>query len=121
MMIKRSAIGLSNIDKVVIAQDQQKQIFENIEIDTVKKGISWISLGLAFCKIAVEAQRGMLAITPNQLHGYIFINDIQSLRFQESKHEVLYSLYIILLFSFFLFSNLLTNFIKGRYRYFWRK
>ena len=83
---------MSNINKVVIAQDQQKQIFENIEIDTVKKAISWISLGLAFCKIAVEAQRGMLAITPNQLHGYIFINDIQSLRFQASKHKILYSL-----------------------------
>ena len=44
MMIKRSAISLSNINKVVIVQDQQKQIFDNIEIDTVKKRISQINL-----------------------------------------------------------------------------
>jgi K+-sensing histidine kinase KdpD len=64
MMIKRSAISLSNV-KVVIVQDQQKQIFENIEIDTVKKRVSQVSLGLALCKIAVQAQGGMLAIKSN--------------------------------------------------------
>lgn len=111
MMIKRSAISLSNV-KAVIVQDQQKQIFENIEIDTVKKRVSQISLGLALCKIAVQAQEGMLAITSNQLHGYIFTNDIQSLRCQESKHKVLY-IFFIHLIDYFLVLEFVDEFHRG--------
>ena len=42
----------------------------------VKQNVSQIGLGLAFCKIAVEAQGGTLAIAPNQPQGSIFTVEI---------------------------------------------
>ena len=42
----------------------------------VKQNVSQIGLGLAFCKMAVEAQGGTLAIAPNQPQGSIFTVEI---------------------------------------------
>ena len=38
--------------------------------------VSQIGLGLAFCKMAVEAQGGTLVIAPNQPQGSIFTVEI---------------------------------------------
>ena len=49
---------------------------KKFEIGTVKQNVSQIGLGLAFCKMAVEAQGGTLAIAPNQPQGSIFTLEI---------------------------------------------
>ncbi|MEB3189884.1 MAG: PAS domain S-box protein [Snowella sp.] len=59
-----------------VSPDQAEDIFKKFEIGTVKANISQIGLGLAFCKMAVEAQGGTLAIAPNQPQGSIFTVEI---------------------------------------------
>ncbi len=49
-----------------VSPDQAEDIFKKFEIGTIKQNVSQIGLGLAFCKMAVEAQGGTLAIAPNQ-------------------------------------------------------
>lgn len=59
-----------------VSPDQAEDIFKKFEIGTVKANVSQIGLGLAFCKMAVEAQGGTLAIAPNQPQGSIFTVEI---------------------------------------------
>ena len=59
-----------------VSPDKAEDIFKKFEIGTVKQNVSQIGLGLAFCKIAVEAQGGTLAIAPNQPQGSIFTVEI---------------------------------------------
>lgn len=59
-----------------IDEDKRKQIFERFEIGTLKNNISQIGLGLAFCKMAVEAQGGSLKISDNLPQGCIFTVEI---------------------------------------------
>ncbi len=59
-----------------VSPDQAEDIFKKFEIGTVKQNVSQIGLGLAFCKMAVEAQGGTLAIAPNQPQGSIFTLEI---------------------------------------------
>ena len=55
-----------------VTPERTEEIFKKFEIGTVKANISQIGLGLAFCKMVVEAQGGTLVIAPNQPRGSIF-------------------------------------------------
>jgi len=59
-----------------VTPERTQDIFKKFEIGTVQQNVSQIGLGLAFCKMAVEAQGGTLAIAPNQPQGSIFTVEI---------------------------------------------
>ena len=59
-----------------VSPERIQDIFKKFEIGAVKQNVSQIGLGLAFCKMAVEAQGGTLAIAPNQPQGSIFTVEI---------------------------------------------
>jgi signal transduction histidine kinase len=59
-----------------INQTDKEKIFEKFEIGSLKKNTSQTGLGLAFCKIAIEAQGGTLAIADNDPQGSIFMIEI---------------------------------------------
>ncbi|MEM1168819.1 MAG: ATP-binding protein [Cyanobacteria bacterium P01_H01_bin.35] len=50
----------------------QQKIFEKYEIGTTMLDTSQIGLGLAFCKMAVEAHNGEITVINNQPQGAIF-------------------------------------------------
>jgi two-component system, sensor histidine kinase and response regulator len=50
----------------------QQKIFEKYEIGTLMPGVSQIGLGLAFCKMVVEAHGGKICVKDNQPQGAIF-------------------------------------------------
>lgn len=50
----------------------QKRIFEKYEIGTLMPGVSQIGLGLAFCKMVVEAHQGKICVRNNHPQGSIF-------------------------------------------------
>ncbi|MEB3160585.1 MAG: response regulator [Synechocystis sp.] len=55
-----------------VKESLRQQIFEKYEVGTLMKGISQTGLGLAFCKIVVEAHGGNIAVTENSPSGSIF-------------------------------------------------
>jgi signal transduction histidine kinase len=59
-----------------IPEAERQKIFQKFEIGSLKKNVSQTGLGLAFCKMAVEAQGGTLAIADNHPQGVIFIVEI---------------------------------------------
>ena len=59
-----------------ISTAEKQKIFQKFEIGSLKKNVSQTGLGLAFCKMAVEAQGGTLAIADNHPQGAIFIVEI---------------------------------------------
>lgn len=59
-----------------ISKAERDKIFEKFEVGTLKTNVSQTGLGLAFCKMAVEAQGGTLAIADNHPQGVIFIVEI---------------------------------------------
>ena len=59
-----------------ISEAEKQKIFQKFEIGSLKKNVSQTGLGLAFCKMAVEAQGGTLAIADNHPQGAIFIVEI---------------------------------------------
>jgi len=59
-----------------ISEAEKQKIFQKFEIGSLKKNVSQTGLGLAFCKMAVEAQGGTLAIADNHPQGVIFIVEI---------------------------------------------
>jgi PAS domain S-box-containing protein len=59
-----------------VSPERTQDIFKKFEIGAVQQNVSQIGLGLAFCKMAVEAQGGTLAIAPNQPQGSIFTVEI---------------------------------------------
>lgn len=59
-----------------ISEAEKQKIFQKFEIGTLKRNVSQTGLGLAFCKMAVQAQGGTLAIVDNHPQGVIFIVEI---------------------------------------------
>ncbi|MFM7192505.1 MAG: sensor histidine kinase [Microcystaceae cyanobacterium] len=59
-----------------ISEENQQRIFNRFEIGDLKANIPQIGLGLAFCKMAVEAQGGTLAIASNTPRGSVFTVEI---------------------------------------------
>ncbi|MEB3338662.1 MAG: response regulator [Leptolyngbyaceae bacterium] len=56
----------------------RQSIFEKYEIGTLMKGINQIGLGLAFCKIVIEAHGGRIAVEDNAPRGSVFTIEIDS-------------------------------------------
>ncbi|MEH1924463.1 hybrid sensor histidine kinase/response regulator [Nostoc sp.] len=55
-----------------VSQDLRQIIFEKYEIGTLMPEVSQIGLGLAFCKMAIEAHSGTITIEDNHPYGSIF-------------------------------------------------
>jgi len=55
-----------------ISAELRQHIFDKYEIGTLMRGVSQIGLGLAFCKLAVEAHGGHINVEDNQPKGSIF-------------------------------------------------
>lgn len=55
-----------------IAQELRQSIFEKYEIGNFISEVSQLGLGLAFCKMAIEAHQGTIAVTDNYPQGSIF-------------------------------------------------
>ena len=55
-----------------VGEDLRQIVFEKYEIGTRMKDVSQIGLGLAFCKMAVEAHRGQIDVEENDPKGSIF-------------------------------------------------
>ncbi|MEY3868855.1 MAG: hypothetical protein RLZZ338_2746 [Cyanobacteriota bacterium] len=59
-----------------ISEEVKEKIFEKYEIGNIIGGVSQTGLGLAFCKIAVEAHGGKISVDSNQPNGSIFTLEI---------------------------------------------
>ena len=55
-----------------ISENTRKTLFQKYEIGTIREGISQIGLGLAFCKMAIEAHGGHIFREDNHPQGSIF-------------------------------------------------
>lgn len=55
-----------------VPDELQQKIFEKYEIGSLMPGIPQIGLGLAFCKMSVEAHGGDISVRNNQPKGAIF-------------------------------------------------
>ena len=55
-----------------INAELRQHIFDRYEIGTLMRGVSQMGLGLAFCKLAVEAHGGHITVNDNQPKGSIF-------------------------------------------------
>lgn len=55
-----------------VREELRQSIFEKYEIGTFMKGVAQIGLGLAFCKMAIEAHDGTISVEDNQPKGSIF-------------------------------------------------
>lgn len=59
-----------------VREELRQVIFEKYEIGTINKAASQIGLGLAFCKMTVEAHGGKITVESNQPQGAIFTIEI---------------------------------------------
>ncbi|MEA5574873.1 response regulator [Anabaena sp. UHCC 0451] len=59
-----------------VREELRQVIFEKYEIGTINKATSQIGLGLAFCKMTVEAHGGKIKVESNQPQGAIFTIEI---------------------------------------------
>ncbi|NEP77227.1 MAG: hybrid sensor histidine kinase/response regulator [Okeania sp. SIO3B3] len=55
-----------------VPEQLQQKIFEKYEVGTIMSGVSQIGLGLAFCKMVVEAHGDQICVKSNQPQGAIF-------------------------------------------------
>jgi len=55
-----------------VTEQTRKTLFEKYEIGTIREGVSQIGLGLAFCKIAIEAHGGSISLEGHHPKGSIF-------------------------------------------------
>jgi signal transduction histidine kinase len=59
-----------------IAEEDRERIFNKYEIATLKQRGAQVGLGLAFCKMVVDAHRGHIWVEPNQPEGSVFVVEI---------------------------------------------
>jgi two-component system, sensor histidine kinase and response regulator len=59
-----------------VRADLRQSIFEKYSVGDSARGIAQTGLGLAFCKIAIEAHNGRIYVVENQPQGAIFIVEI---------------------------------------------
>jgi len=60
-----------------VPAEYREQIFDKYKtIEAKKEGVSQTGLGLAFCKMSVEAHHGRIFVTDNQPKGSIFVVEI---------------------------------------------
>ncbi|WP_245939965.1 ATP-binding protein [Stenomitos frigidus] len=52
--------------------DLRQKIFEKYEVGTFMQNVSQIGLGVAFCKMVVEAHDSEISVKNNQPRGSIF-------------------------------------------------
>jgi len=62
-----------------VTEEMRQIIFERYEIGTFIQGVNQTGLGLAFCKLAIEAHCGEITIENNQPSGAVFIIDMATL------------------------------------------
>ncbi len=55
-----------------ISEDLKQRIFDKYEVGNVMSGFSQLGLGLAFCKMVVEAHNGTIFVEANKPQGSIF-------------------------------------------------
>lgn len=55
-----------------VPEELRQKIFEKYEVGTMMSGVSQIGLGLAFCKMVVEAHGDQICVRSNQPQGAIF-------------------------------------------------
>jgi two-component system, sensor histidine kinase and response regulator len=73
----RGGFSMSVVDQGPgVSPTLRQHIFEKYEIGSLMPGTSQIGLGLAFCKIAVEAHGGTIAVTDNAPKGTVFTVEI---------------------------------------------
>lgn len=60
-----------------VRAELHQQIFEKYEIGTLIQNVSQIGLGLAFCKLAIEAHQGKITVADNLPQGTIFTVTLQ--------------------------------------------
>lgn len=71
-------VRLQVVDQGVgIKADQQQAIFERYGVGRIVKGVLQTGLGLAFCKLAVEAHQGKIFVEDNQPRGAIFVVELE--------------------------------------------
>ena len=68
---KRATIRIAD-EGFGIREDLKQRIFDKYEVGNVMSGVSQIGLGLAFCKMVVEAHQGMIFVEDNRPRGSIF-------------------------------------------------
>ena len=55
-----------------VSETLQQKIFEKYEVGTLMPDISQVGLGLAFCKMVIEAHQGKISVSKNEPQGAIF-------------------------------------------------
>lgn len=68
---KRATIKITD-EGLGISEQLQQRIFDKYEVGNAMSGVPQLGLGLAFCKMVVEAHQGQIFVEDNQPHGSIF-------------------------------------------------
>ncbi|ERT05008.1 his Kinase A domain protein [Lyngbya aestuarii BL J] len=61
-----------------VSEELRTSIFEKYKVGTLMKNVSQTGLGLAFCKVVVEAHGGTISVSENHPKGAIFTVQINS-------------------------------------------
>ncbi|MGI0482656.1 response regulator [Geminocystis sp. CENA526] len=75
--LESDTIQIKIIDTAIPIPDEKKEvIFEKYQIGLPLKGVKQIGLGLAFCKLGIEAHHGIIRVENNPDGGNIFIIEL---------------------------------------------